>query len=82
MLDKIKSPEIRDIMNDQSLTHQDRIRKLMKIRDDARAEQRLASESPSVNDDGLNSKLRDVEMLLDKLGEDPSVEEGKGANTL
>lgn len=82
MLDKIQSPEVRDIMSDQSLTHQDRIRKLMKIRDDARAEQRLASESPSVNDDGLNSKLRDVEMLLDKLGEDPSIEEGKGANTL
>jgi hypothetical protein len=82
MIDKIQSPEVREIMNDQSLTHQDRIAKLMKIRDDARAEQRLASESPSVNDDGLNSKLRDVEMLLDKLGEAPSAEEGKGANTL
>lgn len=82
MFDRIKSPEVREIMQDDSLTHQDRIRKLMKIRDDARAEQRLASEGPSVNDDGLNSKLRDVEMVLDKLGEAPAAEEGKGANTL
>jgi len=82
MLEKIQSPEVREIMNDKSLTHHDRIKKLMKIRDDARAEQRMASEGPTVNDDGLNSKLRDVEMLLDKLGEAPAAEEGKGANTL
>lgn len=82
MLEKIQSPEVREIMNDNSLTHHDRIRKLMKIRDDARAEQRMASEGPTVDDDGLNSKLRDVEMLLDKLGEAPAAEEGKGANTL
>lgn len=82
MLDKIRNSEVRDIMNDASLTYQDRIQKLMKIRDDARAEQRLASEGPTVDDDGLNSKLRDVEMVLEKLGEDPSIEEGKGAATL
>jgi hypothetical protein len=82
MLETIKNAEVREIMNDPNLTHQDRIRKLMKIRDDARAEQRMASEGPTVDDDGLNSKLRDVEMLLDKLGETPAVEEGKGANTL
>ena len=82
MLDRIHSPEVREIMNDTSLTHHDRIKKLMKIRDDARAEQRMASEGPTVDDDGLNSKLRDVEMLLDKLGEAPAAEEGKGANTL
>ena len=82
MFDKIKNAEVREVLNDAGLTHQDRIKKLMKIRDDARAEQRMASESPSVDDDGLNSKLRDVEMVLDKLGETPSVEEGKGAATL
>jgi hypothetical protein len=82
MLEKIQSPEVREIMNDKNLTHHDRIKKLMKIRDDARAEQRMASEGPTVDDDGLNSKLRDVEMLLDKLGEAPAAEEGKGANTL
>jgi hypothetical protein len=82
MLEKIQSPEVREIMNDNSLTHHDRIKKLMKIRDDARAEQRMASEGPTVDDDGLNSKLRDVEMLLDKLGEAPAAEESKGANTL
>jgi hypothetical protein len=82
MFDKIKNAEVREVLNDAGLTHQDRIKKLMKIRDDARAEQRMASESPSVDDDGLNSKLRDVEMVLDKLGEAPSVEEGKGAATL
>ena len=82
MYENIRNVEVRDIMNDASLTHLDRIRKLTKLRDEARDEQRLASEAPAVDDDGLNSKLRDVELMLERLGETPSYEEGKGPATL
>lgn len=82
MYENIKNAEVRDIMLDESLSHKERLKRLTKLRDDARAEQRLASESPAVDDDGLNSKLRDVEMMLDKLGLEPSKEEGKGPASL
>jgi hypothetical protein len=82
MYENIRNAEVRDIMLDESLSHKDRLKKLTKLRDDARAEQRLASESPAVDDDGLNSKLRDVEMMLERLGLDPATEEGKGPASL
>lgn len=82
MYENIRNAEVRNIMLDESLSSKERIKRLTKLRDDARAEQRLASEAPAVDDDGLNSKLRDVEMMLDRLGLDPAKEEGKGAATL
>ena len=82
MYDNIRNAEVRAIMLDESLSSKDRIEKLTKLRDDARAEQRMASESPAVDDDGLNTKLRDVELMLEQFGLDPSMEEGKGAATL
>ena len=82
MYENIKNAEVRDIMLDDSLSHKDRLKKLTKLRDGARAEQRLASESPAVDDDGLNSKLRDVEMVLEQLGSDPAIQEGKGPASL
>jgi hypothetical protein len=82
MYETVKNAEVRRIMADESLTHQDRIKKLSKMRDDCRAEQRMASESPAVEDDGLNARLRDVETMLERLGETPAVEEGKGPASL
>jgi hypothetical protein len=82
MYEDITNVEVRDIIADASLSHKDRLKKLTKLRDDARAEQRLASEAPAVDDDGMNSKLRDVELMLDRLGIEPSKEEGKGPATL
>lgn len=82
MYENIKNAEVREIMLDQSLLSKDRLKKLTKLRDDARAEQRMASESPAVDDDGMNTKLRDVELMLDQLGIEASKEEGKGAATL
>lgn len=82
MYEDIKNAEVRDIMLDEKLSSRERLKKLTKLRDDARAEQRLASEAPAVDDDGLNSKLRDVEMMLDRLGLEVSKEEGKGPATL
>jgi hypothetical protein len=82
MYEDIKNAEVRDIMLDEKLSARERLKRLTKLRDDARAEQRLASEAPAVDDDGLNSKLRDVEMMLDRLGVEASREEGKGPATL
>jgi hypothetical protein len=82
MYENIKHPAVRDIMTDETLTHHERIKRLTKLRDDARAEQRLASEAPAVDDDGLNSKLRDVELMLERLGKSPAQEEGKGPASL
>jgi len=83
MYENIRNVEVRDIMQDEKLSHKERLNRLTKLRDDARAEQRLASEAPAaVDDDGLNSKLRDAEMMLDKLGREMSKEEGKGPATL
>jgi len=82
MYENIRNAEVRDIMLDQSLSHRERLNRLTKLRDDARAEQRLASEAPAVDDDGLNSKLRDAEMMLDHLGLELAKEEGKGPATL
>ncbi|MCB1444752.1 MAG: hypothetical protein KDJ87_02835 [Rhizobiaceae bacterium] len=82
MFEKIKDAAIREVMADTSLDRAGRIARLTKLREDARAEQRMASEAPAVDDDGLNSRLRDVELALEHLGQDPSEEEGKGAATL
>ena len=82
MYEDIRNAEVRDIITDASLSQKDRLKMLVKLRDDARAEQRLASEAPAVDDDGMNSKLRDVELMLERFGFDPSIEEGKGPATL
>jgi len=82
MLEKFRNDKVASILRNPELSRGDRIRKLMKLRDDARAEQRLASEGGTIYDDGLNSDLRDIEMALDRLGEAPAQEEGKGPATL
>lgn len=82
MLEKLKNDHVIAIMKNPELSRSDRIRKLMKLRDDARAEQRLASEGGAIDDDGLNSNLRDIELALDRLGETPAEEEGKGPASL
>jgi hypothetical protein len=82
MLEKLKNEKVAAILKNPELSLADRIGRLGKLRDDARAEQRMASEGGSVDDDGLNSDLRDIELALDRLGETPSEAEGKGPATL
>jgi len=82
MLEKFRNDKVASILRNPELSRRDRIAKLMRLRDDARAEQRLASEGAPMADDGLNSDLRDIEIALDRLGQDPALEEGKGAATL
>lgn len=82
MPEKYTNTKVTSILRNPELSRSERIKKLMKLRDDARAEQRLASEGGAIEDDGLNSDLRDIEIALDRLGLDPAAEEGKGAATL
>jgi hypothetical protein len=82
MYENVKDEAVRAILSDASLSHGQRVQKLTKLRDDARADQRLASEAPAASDDGLNSTLRDVELVLEQLGKSPAAEEGKGPATL
>jgi len=82
MLEKFRNAKVASVLRNPELSRSDRIAKLMKLRDDARAEQRLASEGAPINDDGMNSDLRDIEIALDRLDQDPALEEGKGAATL
>jgi hypothetical protein len=82
MLEKFRNDKVASILRNPELSRSDRIKKLMKLRDDARAEQRLASEGAPIGDDGMHSDLRDIEIALDRLGLDPALQEGKGAATL
>jgi hypothetical protein len=79
--ESVKDQSVRAILDEATLTREDRIRKLTRLRDDARADQRLASEAPAVDDDGMNSTLRDVERVLEYLGRTPAGE-GKGPASL
>jgi len=82
MLDKFRNDKVASVLRNPELSRSDRVKKLMKLRDDARAEQRLASEGAPIRDDGMNSDLRDIEIALDRLGHTPALEEGKGPATL
>lgn len=82
MLEKPRNDKVASILRNPELSRRDRIEKLEKLREDARAEQRLASEGGTIDDDGLNSDLRDIEIALGRLGKDPAIEEGKGPATL
>jgi hypothetical protein len=82
MFEKLRSDRVASILRNPELSRRDRIQKLMKLREDARAEQRLASEGGMIEDDGLNSNLRYIALALERLGLDPAIEEGKGPATL
>ncbi|AEH85917.1 MULTISPECIES: hypothetical protein [Mesorhizobium] len=68
-----------EILEDGSLTKDEKIAELRKIESEARGLQRAASESPMGNDDGWQDDLRQVRLALDKLG---AKEPKKGAATL
>lgn len=79
----LKNEKVTAVLNNPQLTHSDRIQRLTRLRDDARAEQRLASEGGMIDDDGLNSDLRDIEIALERLGSgQAAAQDGKGPATL
>ena len=70
---------VRAIRDDDTATRAEKIKRLTKLRDDARALQRAATESPMVEDDGWYEDVHVVDVTLSSLGLD--VEE-KGPATL
>nr|WP_245463120.1 hypothetical protein [Mesorhizobium sp. M7D.F.Ca.US.005.01.1.1] len=68
-----------EIVEDGSLTAEQKIAELRGIESEARGLQRAASESPMGDDDGWQDDLRQVRLALDKLG---AKEPKKGAASL
>ncbi|MEP6564215.1 MAG: hypothetical protein ABJB10_03690 [Mesorhizobium sp.] len=71
--------KVQEIVEDESLTIEDKIARLREIESEARGLQRAASESPMSDDDGWQDELRQVRIALDKLG---AKEPSKGAASL
>ena len=71
--------KVQEIVQDESLSREEKIARLEEIEDHARALQRTASESPMNADDGSEADLRSVRLALAKLGAD---ERRKGAASL
>ena len=68
-----------EIVENGSLTNDEKIAELREIESEARGLQRAASESPMSDDDGWQDDLRQVRLALDKLG---AKEPRKGAASL
>jgi hypothetical protein len=66
---------INEILYAPGLSRQERIKGLTILRDDARAEQRAASESGMIDDDGLNDVLKHLDLAITRLGDKPLAEE-------
>lgn len=60
--------EIARILKDGSRSKDERAKELLKMRDDARALQRAATESPMGGDTPDTSGLRDIDRALERLG--------------
>lgn len=73
---------IKDLTKQDAKQRQAHIERLMQMRTDARAAQRAATESAMVDDDGLNDRLREIDLALQELGIDPDSIEDEGAATL
>jgi hypothetical protein len=73
--------QIAGLMNDAGRSREDRIGALLKMRDDARALQRAATESPMATGDDGSSGLAEIDRALEKLGhsEQPDADENSAA---
>ena len=71
--------KVREICDDERLSHSDKIVRLEKLRTEARALQRAATESPMVDDDGWYEDVHVIDTALEHLGR--AIRE-KGAATL
>jgi len=82
MTDRIRE-QIAQILKDHSRSKDERIAELLKMRDDARALERAATESPMGTEIAGTSGLRDIDRALERLGRDElSDADEKNAATL
>ncbi|MFN4010733.1 hypothetical protein [Pannonibacter sp.] len=74
---------INEILAAPGLAREERIKGLTLLRDDARAEQRAASESGMIDDDGLTDVLTRLDLAISRLGgEALADEEGRSPASL
>ncbi|TYC69932.1 hypothetical protein FMN63_08395 [Stappia sp. BW2] len=74
---------IAHILKDDSRSKNERVEELLKMREDARALQRAATESPMGGDTPDTSGLREIDRALERLGQDdPAEAEENSAATL
>ncbi|MEM5494336.1 hypothetical protein [Hoeflea sp. AS16] len=72
--------DIRVILEDPDMTDAEKIDRLERMRESARAEMRAATESAMVNDDDVGDDLKQLDEALARLSADPvSPEDGGGA---
>lgn len=82
MTDRIRE-QIAHILKDHSRSKDERVAELLRMRDDARALERAATESPMGNQTAGTSGLRDIDRALERLGRDERTEaDAKNAATL
>lgn len=82
MTDSSNKPNIIAVLNHDHTTKDEKIAQLLKMHEDARAEQRAVTEGGMVGEDGEDTNLREIELALHKLGVDPDSPEQTGAATL
>ncbi|PLX37818.1 MAG: hypothetical protein C0606_06010 [Hyphomicrobiales bacterium] len=72
---------ISNVLDDKTLTPNERIEELLRMRDDARDQQRAATEGGMISEDGSTNDLREIDLALQFLGYDPlaAVEEESAA---
>lgn len=73
---------IAHILEDPALAKSEKISRLEKMREEARAEMRAASESAMVDDIETGDDLKRLDLALDDLGSDQNSIEDKGGATL
>lgn len=71
------STQAQDILTDDNLSKAAKIEVPYGLYNYARPEQRGATESPMIDDDGLNATLRMIEIALGDLGERPSLNDNR-----
>jgi hypothetical protein len=80
--EEITYPEIRDILDDSSMSSDTKAEKLKVLLSDERQLQRAASESNMNSADGGNARLRHLELALEALGVETASPEDTKAATL
>jgi len=80
--EEITYPEIREILDDSSMSKNAKVDKLKVLLSDERQLQRAASESNMNAEDGGNARLRHLELALEALGVDTVSPEDTKAATL
>lgn len=64
----LKEMTVQHVMEDDTLTRDEKIERLREIESEARQLQRAASEGPMNAGDGWEADLREVRLALDRLG--------------